>query len=194
MTTYLHQLRIFAQSPELHTAKTLLLNPSSMQFRKQIAFWAVENSNLPIFKESLSHPELPTCVNVACYASSTRQFEMLKIAVEKWNYGTDIVSLIATRMSEYINTTANISFLDLWHIQCICSIIEHKVNALPSVTKAVSTMARLYRYRVKRAKKSLYYSSINVIYNPNHPVGRICVQREIDAIMQMYENYYSFKQ
>lgn len=49
----------------------------------------------------------------------------------------------------------------------------------------IRVMAKLYNNRIQRAKKTIFYASLNVIYNPAHPVGKICVEREIDTLLLM---------
>ena len=188
--TYRQQLNTFMTTPILSTARTLLTG-SSMMFRKQLLYWAVDNADLGIFKEILIHPDLDVCTNVIHKAIDTQQFEMAKILMVKWKLDTRTLEEISIKIDRYVKTTSDIMFLDVWNIQCICNMIVERINGIKTF-KSIYIMSRLYRYRIKRAKSCLYYSSINVIYNPRHPVGKICVQKEIDNIMNMYENRLNF--
>ena len=180
MSSYLHQMKIFFNQPNLHTVKSIFQSypdKDTMAFRKQVIYWASENHNLSIFKEAINHSHIPQCENCIYISMTNNEFAMLHFLIKKWTCNIDTIQKICIHISQYILTHNNISFLDMWYIQNIC----FKINCR-ATNKIVTGMARLYAIRIKKARIVMYKNAVRIVYNPIHPVGKKCFQNELDYI------------
>ena len=180
MSTYLQQMRFFFNRPNLKTVQNILKSyPSecTMAFRKQAIYWACENQDLNIFKEALNHPDIPECTNCVYVSMNQNQFAMLHFLIKKWKCNSTTIQKISNIIVAYIINTVNISFLDMWYIQCICFQIKHRVN-----NKIILGMAKMYVSRINRARKIIHKHSLKIVYDPTHPIGKKCFQNELDYI------------
>ena len=69
-------------------------------------------------------------------------------------------------------------------------IIENNLHSLltPDEYVFVKGMADIYKRRVEKAKKTIYYGIINVICNPNHKIGYRLVLKEYNEMMLLNHN------
>lgn len=114
-----------------------------------------------------------------------------KLVQNKLDRDQSLVRLVLSLISFVQNQPEELSVVDVLFIQRFFYSFNQKFSSLDGVfckgpKRFIRVMAKLYENRVKRAKKIIFYATLKVIYNPEHPVGRICVGREIQNIMNMY--------
>jgi hypothetical protein len=116
-----------------------------------------------------------------------RKLKFIKSMVECYSLKKtiDIFDLVRNLVYIFYENILDYSTTEISYMQYCLIFFEEKglTKKLQKVHKKfVSVMINMHKLKVKKAKKIIYYACINVVCNPNHPVGYRCIEKEYNSM------------
>ena len=175
-------MKLFNPTASLSELKDILKIPKNYVYRYCIIDYLIENGRKDALVYYIKTLEDISDQNIL-HSIQYNMFTITRILIETKKYIDKNFRIIITRfLKDAIIANRVKNSYDMKNIQYIFKILNSYLN-----DKFVLTMINLYDKRIERSKKIIYYASINVLCNPNHPIGYKCISREYECISREYE-------